>query len=66
MDDVVRILVARHPETEANVARRFVSTGDTPYTATGRQAGRGARRRDRRVRAGRRVLEPAPALPRGR
>jgi broad specificity phosphatase PhoE len=37
MEGVVRILVARHPETEANVARRFVGTGDTPYTALGRR-----------------------------
>jgi broad specificity phosphatase PhoE len=37
MEGVVRILVARHPETEANVARRFVGRGDTPYTALGRR-----------------------------
>ncbi len=37
MEDVVRILVARHPETEANVARRFVGTGDTAYTPLGRR-----------------------------
>jgi broad specificity phosphatase PhoE len=40
VEGVVRILLARHPETEANVARRFVGSGDTPYTALGRrQAG---------------------------
>ncbi len=37
MDDVVRILIARHPETEANVERRFVGRGDTPYTLLGRR-----------------------------
>jgi broad specificity phosphatase PhoE len=36
VDGVVRIFLARHPETEANVARRFVGTGDTPYTSLGR------------------------------
>jgi broad specificity phosphatase PhoE len=33
---VTRLLLARHPETEANVAKRFVGRGDTPYTALGR------------------------------
>lgn len=31
-----RLLLARHPETEANVAKRFVGRGDTPYTSLGR------------------------------
>jgi broad specificity phosphatase PhoE len=35
VDGVVRVFLARHPETEANVARRFVGAGDTPYTALG-------------------------------
>ncbi|MDA3935367.1 MAG: histidine phosphatase family protein [Actinomycetota bacterium] len=34
-----RILLVRHPETEANVDGRFVGRGDAPYTARGeRQA----------------------------
>jgi broad specificity phosphatase PhoE len=37
VDGVVRVFLARHPETEANVARRFVGAGDTPYTALGRR-----------------------------
>jgi broad specificity phosphatase PhoE len=37
VEGVCRLFVARHPETEANIARRFVSAGDTPYTATGRR-----------------------------
>lgn len=31
------ILLVRHPETEANVAGRFVGRGDSPFTRTGRQ-----------------------------
>ena len=34
---VTRLHIARHPETEANVTRRFVGSGDTPYTALGRR-----------------------------
>lgn len=34
---VVRLLIARHPETEANVARRFIGTGESPYTDAGRE-----------------------------
>lgn len=30
-----RILLVRHPETEANVEGRFVGRGDSPYTAEG-------------------------------
>jgi broad specificity phosphatase PhoE len=37
MEDIVRILIARHPETVANVERRYVGRGDTPYTALGRR-----------------------------
>ncbi|NTU70286.1 MAG: histidine phosphatase family protein [Coriobacteriia bacterium] len=29
------LLVVRHPETEANVSRRFVGQGETPYTHRG-------------------------------
>lgn len=29
------VLFARHPETEANVALRYVGRGDTPYTSRG-------------------------------
>jgi broad specificity phosphatase PhoE len=32
-----RILLIRHPETEANVVGRFVGRGDSPYTAEGRK-----------------------------
>lgn len=31
-----RLLIMRHPETEANVTGRWVGSGDTPYTETGR------------------------------
>jgi len=31
----VRVLLARHPETEANSQRRFVGRGDSPYTSAG-------------------------------
>ena len=37
--EITRLHIVRHPETEANVTRRFVGSGDTPYTAAGmRQA----------------------------
>lgn len=37
MEEVVtRLLIARHPETEANLARRFIGTGESPYTERGR------------------------------
>lgn len=29
------VLIVRHPETEANAARRYVGTGDEPYTEAG-------------------------------
>ncbi len=32
-----RILIARHPETKANVARRYRGRGDEPYTPKGRE-----------------------------
>ena len=35
-EGVTRLHIARHPETEANVTRRFVGRGDTAYTALGR------------------------------
>jgi len=39
------LLVVRHPETEANVAGRFVGQGESPFTAVGRvQARRLARK----------------------
>lgn len=31
------LLLARHPETEANLERRFLGIGDSPYTDKGRQ-----------------------------
>jgi broad specificity phosphatase PhoE len=31
-----RLLLVRHPETEANVARRYLGRGDSPYTERGR------------------------------
>jgi glucosyl-3-phosphoglycerate phosphatase len=31
-----KLLMVRHPETEANVTGRFVGRGDSPYTDTGR------------------------------
>lgn len=34
-DGAVRVLLARHPQTEANSERRFVGRGDSPYTVTG-------------------------------
>jgi broad specificity phosphatase PhoE len=37
----MQVLIARHPEVVANVERRFVGTGESPYTALGeRQAER--------------------------
>lgn len=33
---VTRLLIARHPETEANLSRRFIGTGESPYTERGR------------------------------
>lgn len=35
--DEKRILVLRHPETEANVTGRWVGRGDAPYTERGRE-----------------------------
>jgi len=34
---VTRLHIARHPETEANVARRFVGRTEAPFTALGRR-----------------------------
>ncbi|MDO9557826.1 MAG: histidine phosphatase family protein [Coriobacteriia bacterium] len=31
-----RILLVRHPQTESNVAQRFVGSGESPYTEVGR------------------------------
>lgn len=36
MNRTVDILLARHPETEANLHGRFVGRGDSPYTPEGR------------------------------
>ena len=37
----MQVLVARHPEVVANLERRFVGTGESPYTELGeRQAER--------------------------
>lgn len=37
----MQVLIARHPEVQANVERRFVGTGESPYTELGeRQAER--------------------------
>ena len=35
-----RLLIVRHPETEANVTGRFVGQGESPFTAEGRRQAR--------------------------